>query len=314
MDINRNNCESYFLLYLDRELNAADREAVENFLNENADLEKEFNLLQKTIQWPSETIFEQKESLYRREEKRRFIPVYWLRMAAVFTLILAGGWFMKTALKNQKNMISTGEQKLATLDSKKNPEASGAERKERLEKPVQSGHQAIMGIAENGRPGKTIFQGKKQGQNGIKDQVKIYGDQPINNQDIRNGEIKQAGDEQKNSIPDEALMVLPRSNAALELLASGDRNGPINPGPVHMPTGAQTPVLQMAVASPRYTPGNDNSRDQEVQTENAISVIALNDRNKAIAGFFKKLTSHAPADETANNNKKLRVSVFQFSY
>jgi anti-sigma factor RsiW len=116
MDINRNNYENFFLLYLDRELNEADRNTVEKFLNENTDLQREFALLQKTIQWPADILFEQKESLYRKEEKRRIIPVYWMRRAAAIALILAGSWFMMTRIvKNPGkeiagagNSVSTG--------------------------------------------------------------------------------------------------------------------------------------------------------------------------------------------------------------
>ena len=52
MEINRNNYESFFLLYLDRELNPSEMAEVEKFLDENADLQKEFSLLQQTILVP----------------------------------------------------------------------------------------------------------------------------------------------------------------------------------------------------------------------------------------------------------------------
>src|SRR5450432_3216344 len=89
MEINRNNYETFFLLYLDGELNGTERTGVESFLREHADLQKEFSLLQHTIQRPSDTIFEPKELLYRREEKRRVISFHWTRIAAAITLILA---------------------------------------------------------------------------------------------------------------------------------------------------------------------------------------------------------------------------------
>ena len=82
MDINRNNYETFFLLYLDRELNPSEMSEVEKFLTENADLQKEFSMLQQTILVPAQTVFEQKELLFRKEEKRRVIPIYWTRIAA----------------------------------------------------------------------------------------------------------------------------------------------------------------------------------------------------------------------------------------
>lgn len=48
MNINRNNYEEFLLLYLDNELNTHQQNAVENFLQQNPDLQQEFYLLQET--------------------------------------------------------------------------------------------------------------------------------------------------------------------------------------------------------------------------------------------------------------------------
>ena len=45
MIINRDNYENFFLLYVDGELCAADRKAVEDFAAENEDLQKELEIL-----------------------------------------------------------------------------------------------------------------------------------------------------------------------------------------------------------------------------------------------------------------------------
>ncbi len=102
-----------------------------------------------------------------------------------------------------------------------------------------------------------------------------------------------------------------RSNSTIELQTAGSRNGVADPGTAG---NLKTPVLLVGVAPRSSLPENENNAEPDLQTDNAISVVALNDQNKAIAGFFKKLTKRAPTDETANNSKKLRVSVFQFSY
>src|SRR5450432_3159163 len=103
MDINRNNYETFFLLYLDGELGPVDKQAVESFLNENSDLQKEFILLQQTIFSPEEMIFEHKELLFRKEEKRRVVPIYWVRIAASIAVLLTAGWFIKTGFLNKHN-------------------------------------------------------------------------------------------------------------------------------------------------------------------------------------------------------------------
>ncbi len=68
MDINRNNYETSFLLYLDRELNPAEMLEVEKFLSENTDLQKEFELLQHTFFLPEEIVYDHKELLFIKKK------------------------------------------------------------------------------------------------------------------------------------------------------------------------------------------------------------------------------------------------------
>jgi hypothetical protein len=56
MIINRNNYEEYFLLYIDRELSAAERAAVEHFVTENPDLRPELEALQSVTLDGTDTI------------------------------------------------------------------------------------------------------------------------------------------------------------------------------------------------------------------------------------------------------------------
>ena len=65
MNIDRHNYEEFFLLYVDNELSATERNAVELFVQQNPDLGKELHLLQQSIMQHDEIIFDDKRSLLK---------------------------------------------------------------------------------------------------------------------------------------------------------------------------------------------------------------------------------------------------------
>ena len=74
MNLNRDNYEEFFLLYVDNELPETGRKAVEAFLRKNPDLEGELILLQGTKMKPENAIFfVDKEILLKHEESDEFI-------------------------------------------------------------------------------------------------------------------------------------------------------------------------------------------------------------------------------------------------
>jgi hypothetical protein len=293
MDINRNNCETFFLLYLDRELNAGEMQSVENFLNENTDLQKEFRLLQQTVFTPPETIFDQKESLFREEEKRRIVPLYWMRVAASVTLLIMAGWLTGRFLKNNRNETGNSHA-LISKETKKNDS--------RLNPPVES-------IVKNNGGGKTETQVTKEN-NGFRNRKTAHSGQgkPENITVAYNRKI--TNEENKNPAAvdvTEEIVPVKKSGAGLEAssVALGTGSEMKQVSGFH---DIQGPAVLAVPAASKTTISHDET-DQ--QSDNAISVIALDDRNKAITGFFKKLTKRAPADK---NTRKVSVSVFQFSY
>ncbi|MEJ0081163.1 MAG: hypothetical protein WDM78_09505 [Puia sp.] len=106
-----------------------------------------------------------------------------------------------------------------------------------------------------------------------------------------------------------------QKSSAQELQTVDSQNN-TDPKQISALPGSHAPVLLIAATGasenvPHLRDENAVLRENEDQTDNAISVVALNDKNKGITKLFKKLTRRTPADENA---RKVRVSVFQFSY
>jgi len=67
MNINRHNYESFFLLYIDNELPVAERNALELFVQENADLQEELQMFKQTIVPAEKIMFKGKDNLLKPE-------------------------------------------------------------------------------------------------------------------------------------------------------------------------------------------------------------------------------------------------------
>jgi tellurite resistance protein len=68
--ITRDNYEAYFVMYVDDELNATERKAVEQFITQNPDLEEEMVMLQQSVLLADDHIvFEHKELLLKGDEQ-----------------------------------------------------------------------------------------------------------------------------------------------------------------------------------------------------------------------------------------------------
>jgi hypothetical protein len=316
MDINRNNCETFFLLYLDRELNPSEMSGVEKFLSENADLQREFSLLQQTILIPSQAIFDQKELLFRKEEKRRAIPMYWTRIAAAVAVLFFSGWLITTQLlKKQANGIagSFAEKKVvpakANISDQKIKDANSRE--------------SDLSEATVNKTQTVVQQNTKSTKNQLPVNAGITKNRLTTKNDL-SGENNQTPSltsstpdlQNTSSGEDPGGSNLAMQKSSKQELQTVESQKDADPKEISALPGSHSPVVLIAAAGvtenvPHVRDENAMLRENEDQPDNAISVVALNDRNKGITGFFKKLTRRAPTNENA---RTVRVSVFQFSY
>ena len=309
MEINRINYEKFFLLYLDRELSPVEIQEVDNFLRGNADLQKEFLQLQKTVFIPEEIVFENKELLLRKEEKRRVVPFYRMRIAAVIAGLILGSWFIiSQSIKNPKT-IATNDQ-VAKVKEKGNmvKPADQVEGKDVQEKTVQEK-----------RTNQFDLNNKDNTNEGTKDQNKLMtkNRKQTNGKNILVPDNNQKGQNvsstpEANNIQTESSLAIQKSSTALEIQPVAGKVDN-DPGFVSSRPGDKAPALLIAAIAKTESSGSENDvwKETDFQSENAISVVALNDKNKGISQFFKKLTKRSPE---VDNAKKIRVSVFQFSY
>jgi len=316
MEINRNNYETFFLLYLDRELNPSEMSEVERFVNENADLHKEFSLLRKTILVPAQTVFDQKELLFRKEDKRRVIPIYWTRIAAAVAVLVLGGWLITTQLVRQQ--VSG----IAGSDSKKNVVPIEKKSSDQRIQEANGNNTGLPTATVNkiqpaGRQNITIKKNQSSGSSGTaKSRIKPGNDLSAKNSPVQslvsvNPDLKNLS---SGEDPDGSNLTIQKSGAQ-ELHPVDSQNGN-DPKQISALPDSHSPVLLIAATGtaenvPHVRDENAVLAENEDPTDNAISVVALNDKNKGITRLFKKLTRRAPAVE---NERKVRVSVFQFSY
>jgi hypothetical protein len=116
------NYEEWLVLYIDNELTADQKNNLEQFIEANPSVKEELALLMKAKLQPEQIIFTNKESLYRRKEKVRAIPVLWWRMAAA-VLILALGLTTFIVLNKKPSAGGNGVTKGTVTEKKTNTES-----------------------------------------------------------------------------------------------------------------------------------------------------------------------------------------------
>ena len=102
--ITNENCQTYFLLYADNELDAGQKLQVEKFVFNHPQHQANFELLRQ-VKMIADTsiVFPDKASLYRKEKDDKVVPIIWWRMMAAAVVLLAVGiasWYLVTNNNN----------------------------------------------------------------------------------------------------------------------------------------------------------------------------------------------------------------------
>ncbi len=299
--IQLNNYELYFLLYVDDELNRADRAAVETFVLQHPQLQQQFTLLQQT-KVDAETIsFGDKSSLYRTT-KKRVIPIGWMRMAAAAAVI--GLIAIVYGIMPSATVVPPGPQ-VAVQPVK--PTDQGI--KKPAATPVNSGATVASQQDEIAAPG--IPQTNKQ---------LVTGANTTTSDKSRAQLAKRKG-----TIADESTDPLPATNNALavnpaqpipneETLApkinrrSSTSNNVAQVEPAITAFAATTPEKEAGFKQAVYRELNV----EEAENENTILIGSAQINKNKLRGLLKKATGFLDKkSDNPDNDKRVKIAMFE---
>ena len=101
--INLNNYEQWLIMYVDDELSAEEKLAVERFALAHEHVQQELELFQQTKLQAEEIVFPDKEILYRREKTVRVISIQWWRVAVAAVLVISAGITLYSIFNKNSN-------------------------------------------------------------------------------------------------------------------------------------------------------------------------------------------------------------------
>lgn len=315
IEINTSNYETYFLLYVDNELSENNKKEVEKFVLQHPQLQQEFTLLMQTVLEPETVEFTGKQTLYRKENERRIVPLYFSRIAVAAALIglAVMVWWLLPSRKN--NDVATVSPQIKNEQPVKEQPVNSATVKQEKQNNEVALNQPLVKKEGNNTINKTnnntVKQQQPTVQNTVQQQNNVASDQnntalnnetnneqPVannqsqaanNNTTIKNdAAINEAATVQHQNT--ETINELP-AESAKEIFATNENNSnAIN---------AQPAVYKVL--------DTDNS-------DRSLYIGSLELNKDRVRGFFKKVGSIFSNKSKNNNaNGKLQVANMQFS-
>ncbi|HWR33227.1 MAG TPA: hypothetical protein VN451_06870 [Chitinophagaceae bacterium] len=303
------NYEDWLTLYVDDELTLRQKESVEKFIATSPAAQKELSLLLKTKLLPEEIIFDNKESLYRRDEKVRPLPVRWWRLAAAAILVLAVGITAVLVFNNKSSNGKPDTAKTPGTDQKNSAQTNVAKQNEEPyndmvpEEPVTNNKDAV---ADN------------------KNNIKQYFS-PVGKHDNKNQLVKNAGTK-KLSVNEKLQVKLPLPIKKQDEVVADINNKPSNnlPQPLYNPniikTNVPDPVVAITdtpneIANTITEPANNDVVTKIIPaTYNSSEPLEDDGKNKKNRGIFRKLarTIEKRTNMNATDGDRLLVGGLSF--
>lgn len=117
------NCEQYFVLYADDELDNQQKASVEEFVYRHPQYQAIFELIQQAKLTPDQAIvFPDKKLLYRTEKERGVVMMRWYKIAAAAVLLLVIGGVSYQWMTTKKSVVIT---EAPNRNEQSTPENSG---------------------------------------------------------------------------------------------------------------------------------------------------------------------------------------------
>ena len=342
MRIDQTNYESFLLSYVDGELTETEKREVEVFCAGNPEAARDLGLLQQTVMIPTVTVFDEKASLYREEEKRHVIGWYFWRAAIVIVLLAGGGWLylalnpgagMKDDSKKMASVKTPepgkpgGSPDTVTSISPGTITAAAAKKAVREKMAVNaSSDPENQSARENIRETDPVSGGKSSTAGNNKKPVKKSGES--GNGDDKTTNVPAVQDQ--NSDPaagtpgsgeEVEFPVVAAPTGQLQIAAV---RAPVNltGNPINIPltenAGEIITVRSGKTRPPHQVAVNDGPAEEGMTAstgDDAVSVLHMAKHSSAVGKLFHRLTGGKSDNDRPDNggDKKLNISVFQFA-
>ena len=295
--VSLNNYEESFLSYIDNELTAGEKAAVEQLVKINPSAKKELDLLLQTKLQPETIVFANKESLYRKEEKIRSLPVRWWRAAAAI-LILALG-LTAVLVMNNKSIDD-----VPVAKNPGTPKVSPVENK--VDQPVQEA------MADNNNSIAPANQQASAGKDDKQSAAPAYAQQN-NEREKENKQAQKVISPANNPLPvqKEEVLIANNNNKPSNNLPTPENNPYVN-GENPVVAKVNTPNEKTEIKNiPAVTnqPAPPSNIIQATYTNNGEELVQNDGKKNKLRGLFRKAArtfeKRTDIDPTDDDNRLL---------